>query len=374
MRALRHGARAARRTGRRGGRRRAARHAAALLGRRGAHAARPRARNGGGVSAPVRSLVRARVRDPRRARGGMADRRARVEVRPRPQPEHVHADRARHRRVLRAQRRRDGSPRRLSGVVPGPPVGGSGLLRGCRRDHRARAPRTGPRAPGPSSHPARGACAPRSRAAHRTSPPCERCRGGRADRAAPSGGPAAGAPGGAASSRWRHRGGSEQRRRVDAHRRADPGREGSRGERSRRDAQRCRRVHHARRARGGRDVARPDRPAGLGSAPDPGADPAARRPRRGGLRAHRDRGGGRDVRRLGPLRPRARARARLRRGGGGPHHRLSLRPRACDSDVDHGGDRSGGPGRRARARGRGTRDARPRRHAARRQDGNAHRG
>ena len=67
-------------------------------------------------------------------------------------------------------------------------------------------------------------------------------------------------------------------RRVDAHRRADPGHEGGRRRGHRRDHQHHRLVRDARDARRPRHRARPDRRAGRAGPGLQGADPAARRP------------------------------------------------------------------------------------------------
>ena len=72
-----------------------------------------------------RTLFRRAARlDPARARdaggplGRLAVLRARLGLAREPQPQHVHADRPRHRRGLRLQRRRDALPRPLPGLVP----------------------------------------------------------------------------------------------------------------------------------------------------------------------------------------------------------------------------------------------------------------
>jgi hypothetical protein len=72
---------------------------------------------------------------------------------------------------------------------------------------------------------------------------------------------------------------------------------------------------------------------------------------------------------------RAVAVARLRAGrlGQRPHHRLPVRARPRDADLDHGGDRARRRGRRAGPQRRGAGAARDRRHDRRRQDRNADR-
>ena len=63
------------------------------------------------------------------------------------QPQHVHADRARHRRRLGLQRRRDALPRHIPGRLPRPSRRGRGLFRGRRGHHRAGAARASAGAP-----------------------------------------------------------------------------------------------------------------------------------------------------------------------------------------------------------------------------------
>ena len=82
-------------------------------------------------------------------------------------------------------------------------------------------------------------------------------------------------------------------------------------------------------------------------AAQPRTDPAARRPRVRVVRAGRRRDRARDVRRLGRVGPEPRAGLRAGQRGGGADHRLPLRARARDADVDHGRRRAGRDGRRA---------------------------
>ena len=77
---------------------------------------------------------------------------------------------------------------------------------------------------------------------------------------------------------------------------------------------------------------------------------------------------------LGDVRARAEPDLRHRLGGLGADHRLPLRARAGDADVDHDGDRARRAGRRADQGCRGAGALFHRRHADRRQDGNADRG
>ncbi len=73
---------------------------------------------------------------------------------------------------------------------------------------------------------------------------------------------------------------------------------------------------------------------------------------------------------------RSRAPLRLRPGGGGlrPHHRLPVRPRPRDPDVDHGRGRPRRLGRRPGEERGSPRDPRPRGHPRRGQDRHPHRG
>ena len=131
--------------------------------------------------------------------------------------------------------------------------------------------------------------------------------------------------------------GSERRRRVDGDRRADPGRERRRRHGHRRHDQRHRRLRHARRAR--RRATRCSRgSSGWSSEAQRSrapiqrlADAVAELVRAGGAR---DRGAG--LRRLDGSRTRAAPRARARRRGRRADHRLPVRARPRDADVDHG--------------------------------------
>ena len=79
---------------------------------------------------------------------------------------------------------------------------------------------------------------------------------------------------------------------------------------------------------------------------DPGADPAARRPGLGLFRPGRDPGRRHHLHHLGGHRSRAAAGPCPGQCRRGPDHRLPVRARAGDADVDHGRD---GPRRRPRA-------------------------
>ena len=80
------------------------------------------------------------------------------------------------------------------------------------------------------------------------------------------------------------------------------------------------------------------------------------------------------LRRLGDVRPGAALRLRPRRRGRGADHRLPLRARPGDADVDHGRRRTRRPGRRADQERRGAGAHGEGRHAGRRQDRHADRG
>ena len=125
---LRHGARAAHRHAR-GDEPRARRHDAALPGRRwcsrrrfsrsmvAEYAARA-CRCSTCCPHGCDDLDPARARDAGRAVGRLAVLRARLGVGREPPPEHVHADRARRRRGVRLQRRRDAGARAVPAIVP----------------------------------------------------------------------------------------------------------------------------------------------------------------------------------------------------------------------------------------------------------------
>ena len=157
----------------------------------GADAAGLRARDGRAsprALAPGRAraleLDPARARHARRAVGRLAVLRARLAVGPDAQPQHVHADRARHRRRVGLQRRRHAAARRLPAGVPRARRLGRGLLRGRRRDHRARAARPGAGARGARvdrrRHPRAARPRAQDRAPHRRRR--QRARGARSTR------------------------------------------------------------------------------------------------------------------------------------------------------------------------------------------------
>ena len=101
--------------------------------------------------------------------GGLAVLRARRAIDREPQPQHVHADRARHRRGLGLQRRRDACARPVSAGVSRPRRRGRGLFRGGGRHHRAGAARPGAGAARPRADLRRDPRAARSRAEDRAS-------------------------------------------------------------------------------------------------------------------------------------------------------------------------------------------------------------
>ena len=87
--------------------------------------------------------------DAGRAVGRLAVLRARLAVARHAQPEHVHADRARHRRRVRLQRRRGARSRARFPHGDAPRRRAAGVLRGGGGDHDARAARPGARAARP---------------------------------------------------------------------------------------------------------------------------------------------------------------------------------------------------------------------------------
>ena len=123
-----------------------------------------------------------------------------------------------------------------------------------------------------------------------------------------------------------------------------------------------------------RDAPRAHRPDGRRRPAQPRADPAAggrggRLVRAGGDRLRRP-----DLRHLVDLGPRPGPRLRPGQRGGGADHRLPLRPRPRDADVDHGRHRQGRLGRRAVQERRGDRGAARRRHPSGGQDRHPDRG
>ena len=148
--------------------------------------------------------------------------------------------------------------------------------------------------------------------------------------------PAAGAAGRARAGGRRGAGRPERGGRVHGHRRADPGGEGAGQPRDRRHRQRHRRLRHARGAGRRRHAAGPDRSHGRRGAAQPRAHPAPGRP---GLRLVRPGGGGggrADRAGVGTLRPGAAPGLRARQRGRGADHRVPVRARSGDADVDHG--------------------------------------
>ena len=168
--------------------------------------------------------------------------------------------------------------------------------------------------------------------------------------------------------------GQQRRRRIDGHRRVDAGGQARRRPRDRRHGQRHRRLRHARRPRGAGDHARPHRRHGRRGAALARADPAPRRRRGRLVRAGGDRGRAGGIRRLGDVGTAPCPRLRADRRRFGAHHRLPLRARPCDADVDHGRRRQGRRRRRADPLGRGAGAAGEGGYARPRQDRHADRG
>src|SRR5262249_13615293 len=121
-----------------------------------------------------------------------------------------------------------------------------------------------------------------------------------------------------------------------------------------------------------RHVATPDRANGCGGAALAGADPAAGGSSLGLVRARSDPHRARGIRRLEHLWPTAALRLRIGRRRHGFDHRLSLRTRPGDADVDHGRGGAGRRGRRADQERRSARADGRDRHTRQRQNRNAH--
>ena len=221
--------------------------------------------------------------------------------------------------------------------IPRPWRHGPGLLRGRRGDHRAGAARPGARTARARADRRRDprAARPRAedRAAHRATTaededvPLDQVQSATACACARAKG----------AGRRRRARGPLRGRRVDGHRRTDAGREEPRRPVIGGTHQRHRQPGHARREGRRRHAARADRRDGRQGAAQPRADPAAGRPRLRLVRA-----GGH---RWSPLLafvvwalfgPAAGLRLRAGRGGLGADHRLPLRARPGDADVDHG--------------------------------------
>ena len=377
---LRHGAGAARRDAHRRPESRAGRHVAALLDRCGAwRAGVPPGDGRHGERRRARSCDRHRLGELDQPRAGDAGRAlVRAAVLPpharvirQPQPEHVHADWARRRDGLRLQRRRHHRTRSVSRRLPHA-RGGRDLLRHDGGHHRARAARTGARAASPPSHRRRDPAAARPRAKDRAHRP-RRSRRGCAARARAGRRRAARAAWGKSSGRRPRRGWRSLGRRVDDDRRVDPGVADRRRPGHRRDDDRQRDDDHPRRTRRQRHAARAHRADGRRGAAHAGADSAARRSGRRGVRPGGDCRGGGHVRRVGRVRSRAAPRACAGQRRRGVDHRLPVRAGAGDADGDHGRHRAWRHRRRADQERRGAGAARRGRHARRRQDRDADR-
>ena len=249
-------------------------------------------------------LDRSHLFDAGRALGRLAVLRARVGVHQDAPAQHVHAHRARHRRGLALQRRRDAGAAGLPGRLPRARRGRD-LLRYRGRDHGPRAPRPDPRAAGARPHGRRDPAAARPRAANGAHHP-QRPGARRAGRAHPAGRSPARPARGEDSDRRARRRGPEHRRRVDAHGRAAAGRQGAGTAGHGRDHQRHGQLRHARGARRERDRAGADRPDGGRGAAHARSDSAAGRCRVGLVRAGGGRRGDRGLRGLVCLRDRSR--------------------------------------------------------------------
>ena len=249
---------------------------------------------------------------------------------------------------LRLQRRRDRSSR-PSAFPRGVPRArrAARLLRGGGGDRRARAARAGagaPRAQPRVAAPSARSCGLAPRTARRARPGRRRARRRRRQvarrRPAPRAPRREGAGGRRrrrrALPRWTSRWSPASRSRWRSGRRPR--------HRRRRSTRRARFVMRAERVGQGHPP-RADRPDGHGRAAEPRADPAARRPRGGLVRAGRRARPPPSRSPRGPPRPRAAARARPRRRRRGADHRLPLRARPRDADGDHGRDRAAAPPR-----------------------------
>ncbi len=377
---LRHGAGAARRDG--GFRRepRAPRHDASLLDRPGTRASGVRAGDGKPRCRPAPchrpanlELDSTRPRNAGRALGRVAVLRQGVGFGEEPEPEHVQPHRPGDRRLVALQHRRYlGAP-----VVP-VGIADDGrrrrrLLRGRRRHHRLGPARPGARVAGSGEDVGRDPRAARSGAQGggagqgrwRGRTRCARHRPGRQ--------PAARTARRKSACRRRADRGQRQCRRVDGHRRADAGVESGRLESDGRHAESNGRLRDACREGRRRHAAVADRSHGVRGPAQPGADPAHGRPRRGLVRPGGHRRVGGRVRRMDGVGPEPGvllcAHRRCRR----PHHRLSVRTRPGDADVDHGGGRARRTARCAHPR-RGSAGAHGKgRYPRRRQDGDADR-
>ncbi len=171
--------------------------------------------------------------------------------------------------------------------------------------------------------------------------------------------------------RWRHRRGRELARRVDADRRADPGREGDRRRGHRRDPQYHRLLRDAGDPRRSGDGPRPHRRDGRTRPGQQGPHPAACRSGERGLRAARPRHRWADLRDLVPCRSRATADPCLVRVHRRRRHRLPVCDGTRNADRDHGRDGARGRGWRPVSWWRGTRGGRRGRHGGLRQDRHA---
>ncbi len=376
---MRHGARP--RGGRAGRRHGAARHEAPLLGE--PRAERPGRRAGDAAASIRRSRLHAGGAALERARPARAcDTRrpvVRLAVLPQvlavahePQPEHVHPHRPRRRPRLPVQRHRGGRARSLPAGIPGARRRGRRVFRGRGRDRHPGAVRRSPAAARhrrnqPGDPQAACACAQ-----YRAAPRARRARGRGTARPGAGGRQAARPTGREGSCRWNVRRGLFERGRVHDHRRAGAGAEEGRrqGHRGHHQRQGCAR-HPRRESRRGY-AALPDRAHGGAGAAHPRPGAAARRSRRRLVRANRDRHRHRDRARVGALRARAALRLRGGQRRGGAHHRVPLRARPGDTDLDHRRHGTGRAERHPLPQRRGSGEAARGEHAGGGQDRHAH--
>ena len=290
------------------------------------------------------TLDPARARDAGRALGRVAVLRARLGLGRQPQPEHVHADRARRRRGVRLQRGRDaraGSCSRPSFRTHGGEVAVYfeaaavivvlvllGQVLELRARSRTSAAITSLLGLAPKTARRIGATAARGRAAR------ARARRRSAARAARRAGPGRRRRArrhDASTNRWSPA--SRSRWRRAPRRKVTGGTVNGTGQV--RDAGRARRQRHAARAdrpHGGRGAAKPRARSSGWPTSSPGASC-----RRWSLVAVDH------VRRLGGCRPGAATGACARQCGGGADHRVPVRARPGDADVDHGRHRRAAP-------------------------------
>ncbi len=299
--------------------------------------------------------------------GRLAVFRALGAVHPAPPPEYVDPDRLRRRRRLRLQRGGDDCARPVSaGLLRA--RAHRRLFRSGRRHRFPDAVRANPRTAGALANLGRHQGAARTGAQDGAPHRRRWQRGRRAARPCPYRRHLArAARRESAGGRRRHRR-RKRDRRIDAVRRTDSGHQTARRQADRRHAQYQRQPGDARGKSRLANHAVANRADGRAGAALAGADaaPGGRRGRL--LRRHRDRHRAADAARLGPVRLRAELGIRLRHGGVGADHRLPLRARTGDADVDHGRHRPRGDPGHPVSRCRRDRGHAPGRYADRRQD------